>query len=110
MEYGNHRKHSAGARNVKARAKRALLLPSILSRDVPLRFGDNKSPQTSRTFLRILAEQRMALFCKSTIRVSIPMSFNLFGSSLGVVPRAPTTTGMIFTCVFHSLFISLAKS
>ena len=28
MEYVNHRKHSAGARNVKARAKRALLLPS----------------------------------------------------------------------------------
>ena len=30
MEYGNHRKHSAGARNVKARAKLALLLPSSL--------------------------------------------------------------------------------
>ena len=30
MEYGNHRKHSAGARNVKARAKRALLLPSLI--------------------------------------------------------------------------------
>ena len=30
MEYVNHRKHSAGARNVKARAKRALLLPSSL--------------------------------------------------------------------------------
>ena len=29
MEYGNQKKHSAGARNVKARAKRALLLPSI---------------------------------------------------------------------------------
>ena len=29
MEYGNHKKHSAGARNVKARAKRALLLPSM---------------------------------------------------------------------------------
>ena len=28
MEYGNYEKHSAGARNVKARAKRALLLPS----------------------------------------------------------------------------------
>ena len=27
MKYGNHEKHSAGARNVKARAKRALLLP-----------------------------------------------------------------------------------
>ena len=30
MEYGNHKKHSAGARNVKARAKRALLLPSLI--------------------------------------------------------------------------------
>ena len=30
MEYGNYEKHSAGARNVKARAKRALLLPSTL--------------------------------------------------------------------------------
>ena len=29
MEYGDHRKHSAGARNVKARAKRALLLPGL---------------------------------------------------------------------------------
>ena len=27
--YGSHKKHSAGARNVKARAKRALLLPSF---------------------------------------------------------------------------------
>ena len=34
MEYGNHKKHSAGARNVKARAKRALLLPSIYIRQV----------------------------------------------------------------------------
>ena len=28
--YGSHKKHSAGARNVKARAKRALLLPSMI--------------------------------------------------------------------------------
>ena len=28
--YGSHKKHSAGARNVKARAKRALLLPSSM--------------------------------------------------------------------------------
>ena len=33
MEYGNHKKHSAGARNVKARAKRALLLPSYVRSD-----------------------------------------------------------------------------
>ena len=30
MKYGNHKKDSAGARNVKARAKRALLLPSLI--------------------------------------------------------------------------------
>ena len=29
MEYGNNKRHSAGARNVKARAKRALLLSSL---------------------------------------------------------------------------------
>ena len=33
MEYGNHKKHSAGARNVKARAKRALLLPSLIEKN-----------------------------------------------------------------------------
>ena len=38
MEYGNHKKHSAGARNVKARAKRALLLPSNERRMVDLKF------------------------------------------------------------------------
>ena len=32
MEYGNHKKHSAGARNFKARAKRALLLPSAIEK------------------------------------------------------------------------------
>ena len=44
--YGSHKKHSAGARNIKARAKRALLLPSthmkrtenINSIDVPTNF------------------------------------------------------------------------
>ena len=36
MEYGNHKKHSAGARNVKARAKRALLLPSLIRNLVSL--------------------------------------------------------------------------
>ena len=29
MEYGDYKKHSAGARNVRARAKLALLLPSF---------------------------------------------------------------------------------
>ena len=33
MEYGDYKKHSAGARNVKARAKRALLLPSTIRMD-----------------------------------------------------------------------------
>ena len=34
--YGSHKKHSAGARNVKARAKRALLLPSTKIANVSL--------------------------------------------------------------------------
>ena len=42
--YGSHKKHSAGARNVKARAKRALLLPStIINRqlkEIGLSLGD----------------------------------------------------------------------
>ena len=35
MEYGDYKKHSAGARNVKARAKRVLLLPSLILPGVP---------------------------------------------------------------------------
>ena len=38
--YGSHKKHSAGARNVKARAKRALLLPSLQYGKSTLTFQD----------------------------------------------------------------------
>ena len=38
-----------------------------VSRIFFLRFGDNKSPQISRTLLRILAEYKIALFCNSII-------------------------------------------
>ena len=41
MEYGNHRKHSAGARNVKARAKRALLLPSRMITEATIQLIEN---------------------------------------------------------------------
>ena len=92
-----------------------LLLSScrILSMSVEiffLRFGDNKSPQISRTFLRILAEYKITLFCNSTIFVSIPMSSNLFLNSFGVVPKAPIMIGITFTRVFQIFFSSLAKS
>ena len=72
--------------------------------DSSLRLGDSKSPQNSRTFLRILAEFRMTVFCSSTILVSIPISLSLFRRSLGVVPRAPITIGMIRTLMFHNFF------
>ena len=75
-----------------------------------LRFGDNNSPQISRTFLRNLAEYKIALFCNSTIFVSIPMSSNHLLNSFRVVPKAPIIIGITFTRVFQIFFSSLAKS
>ena len=49
-----------------------------VSRDIFLRLCDNRSPGTSRTLLRALAEYKMALFCSSTVFVSMlvpPQSF-----------------------------------
>ena len=78
--------------------------------NLSLRLGDSKSPQNSRTFLRILAEFRMTVFCSATILVSIPISLSLLWRSLGVVPKAPITIGMICTLIFHNFLSSLARS
>ena len=48
MEYGNHRKHSAGARNVKARAKRALLLPSYIRSTLRFKWVQSGLRKSSR--------------------------------------------------------------
>ena len=75
-----------------------------------LRYGVNKTPHTSVTFLRILMVCIKTVFCNSVIFVSIPMAFNLFSSGVAVVPRAPTTNGTMVTFIFHTFFSSLARS
>ena len=70
-------------------------------------FGINKISQISRTFLRILAEGKMTVFCNSVTRISIPMSSNLFFSFFGVVPSAPIIIGMTVTLMPQSFFLLL---
>ena len=75
-----------------------------------LRYGVNKTPHTSITFLRILMVCIKTVFCNSVIFVSIPMAFNLFSSGVVGVPRAPTTNGTTVTFIFLTFFSSLARS
>ena len=64
----------------------------------------NKTPQSSSTFLTILAEFSNTVFCNSTIRVLIPIPSNLFVRSGGIVPRDPSTIGTTFTFMFQIFF------
>ena len=48
-----------------------------------LGFDINKTHQTSRTFLRILAVCKITVFCILPILISMPMSFVLFCSVFG---------------------------
>ena len=64
-----------------------------------LDMGDNKSPQFSRTFLRILADCSITVFYISSKLVSIPSSFALFLMSFGGVSNAPMTMGTTFTLI-----------
>ena len=75
-----------------------------------LRYGVNKTPHTSRTFLRILLVSIKTVFCSSVIFVSIPMVVNLFSRALAGVPRAPTTKDTTVTFIFYILFSYLARS
>ena len=81
-----------------------------VSRDSVFRFSDIKFPQISRTFLTILAEYKMTLFCNSTTFVSMPITSSLFLNSLGVIPKAPIIIGMTLTCFFQIFLNFLAKS
>ena len=75
-----------------------------------LRYGVNKTPHTSRTFLRILLVSIKTVFCSSVIFASIPMVVNLFSRALAGVPRAPTTKDTTVTFIFYILFSYLARS
>ena len=75
-----------------------------------LRFCVNKTPQTSITFRRILAEYTTVVFCNSTILFSIPMSLDDCFNFFGVVPNAPTNIGITLTGIFHIFFNSRYRS
>ena len=72
--------------------------------------SDSKSPQVSRTRLRILAVLSNAVVWIVSIRPPISKSSRPFSYPLVIVPNAPITIGTIITFMFHSFLNSLARS
>ena len=72
--------------------------------------SDSKSPQVSRTRLSILAVLINAVVWIVSTRPPISKSSRPFNNPLVTVPNAPITIGTIVTFMFHSFFISLARS
>ena len=72
--------------------------------------SDSKSPQVSRTRLRIQAVLSHAVvWIVSTLPPTSKFS-RPFNNPLVIVPKAPITIGTIVTFMFHSCFKSIAKS
>ena len=72
--------------------------------------SDSKSPQVSRTLLSILAVLNNAVVWMVSTRPPNSKSSSPFSNPLVTVPNAPITIAIIFTCMFHSFFSSLARS
>ena len=72
--------------------------------------SDSKSPQVSRTRLRILAIVSNAVVWIVSTRPPTSKSSRPFNNPLVIVPNAPITIGTIVTFMFHSFFNSLARS
>ena len=72
--------------------------------------SDNKSPQVSRTRLRILAVLSNAVVWIVSTRPPTSKSSRPFNNPLVFVPNVPITIGTIVTFMFHSFFNSLARS
>ena len=72
--------------------------------------SDSKSPQVSRTRLRILAVLSNAVVWIVSTRLPTSKCSSPFSNPLVTVPNAPITIGIIVTCMFHSFFSSLARS
>ena len=72
--------------------------------------SDSKSPQVSRTRLRILAVLSNAVVWIVSTRHPTSKSSRPFNNPLVIVPKAPITIGTIVTFMFHSFFNSLARS
>ena len=73
--------------------------------------SDSKSPQVSRTRLRILAVLSNAVIWIVSTRPPTSKSSRPFNNPLVIVPKALITIGTIVTFMFHSFFLnSLARS
>ena len=72
--------------------------------------SDSKSPQVSRTRLRILSVLSNAVVWIVSTRPPTSKSSRPFNNPLVIVPKAPITIGTIVTFMFHSFFNSLARS
>ena len=72
--------------------------------------SDSKSPQVSRTRLRILVVLSNAVVWIVSSRPLTSKSSRSFNNPLVIVPNAPITIGTIVTFMFHSFFNSLARS
>ena len=72
--------------------------------------SESKSPQVSRTRLRILAVLSNAVVWIVSTHPPTSKSSRPFNNPLVIVPNAPITIGTIVIFMFHSFFNSLAKS
>ena len=72
--------------------------------------SDSKSPQVSRTRLRILAVLGNAVIWIVSTSPPTSKSSRPFNNPLVIVPKAPITIDTIITFIFHSFFNSLARS
>ena len=72
--------------------------------------SDSKSPQVSRTRLRILAVLSNAVVWIVSARPPISKSSRPFNNPLVIVPNAPITIDTIVTFMFHSFFNFLVSS
>ena len=72
--------------------------------------SDSKSPQVSGTLLSILAVLNNAVVWMVSTRPQTSKSSSPFNNPLVTVPKAPITTSIIVTFMFHSFFNSLARS
>ena len=72
--------------------------------------SDSKSPQVSRTRLRILAVLSNAVVWIVSIHPPTSKSFRPLNNPLVIVPKAPITIGTVVTFMFHSFFNSLTRS
>ena len=72
--------------------------------------SDSNSPQVSRTILSILAVLSNAIIWIVSARPPTSKSSRPFNNPLVIVPKAPITIGTIVPLMFHSFFISQARS